>query len=256
MSPSDEPTFGLWLHPRAPAEVSDGRPRRVHWAYYRGTGVEGYHRVATVRVSRVPLRISGSRLHRHGIVADPSRQFFGMGGPWFFYADFARTCTTCGDDFVFTARAQQFWYEELGAFCDTAATRCGDCRRSAREDRATNAAWEAALQAWDPAAPTAQAASALAVAALALLASGGGTVRVVERAIGACRRAADAEPAATDPDGWLARLEAARGREDPAMVAAERFRERTARRHDKATKALRKAVDQDLARIRRAHRIF
>ena len=249
----------LWLHPHAPAVVSHTRPGRVFWAYNRDDGCSDpadFHAVSSVTFDREALRIQGPRLERYGIVAEGRRQFFGMGGPFLFFADFSRPCRDCGDTFTFTASEQQWWYEEQGAFVDAAAVRCLGCRRAAREGRVTQGMWQSAQELWDPKHPNARTAELYASAAHALVQAGGGTRRVLDDAVGVLHKAMRAEPEAAALEGWLARLELARGRGEAAWEAGERFLERTSRTGHRALKALRKAVEDDLAPLREDRRVF
>ena len=56
--------------------------------------------------------------------------------PKYFYVDEAKQCIQCGAPFVFTAREQQFWYEERKANFHSRAVRCQSCRRQRRSDNA------------------------------------------------------------------------------------------------------------------------
>jgi len=58
--------------------------------------------------------------------------------PRYFFVDIERVCVQCGERFVFSAREQKHWYETLKFHFDSTATRCLDCRRSRRSDRAVN----------------------------------------------------------------------------------------------------------------------
>lgn len=56
--------------------------------------------------------------------------------PKYFFVDEAKQCIQCGAPFVFTAREQQFWYEERKANFHSRAVRCQRCRRQRRSDNA------------------------------------------------------------------------------------------------------------------------
>jgi Zn finger protein HypA/HybF involved in hydrogenase expression len=66
------------------------------------------------------------------LVADPSKQRFGMGGGVKAYADMPRSCRRCKRPFVFAAAEQRFWFEELQFQVDSLAVECPDCRASKR----------------------------------------------------------------------------------------------------------------------------
>ncbi|MCB9745754.1 MAG: zinc-ribbon domain containing protein [Alphaproteobacteria bacterium] len=250
------PRTSLWLHPHAPAEVSRGRPSRVHWGYSEGANPADFEEVASVQILKDPWRLQGAKLHRYGIVADPSKQLHGWGGAFWFYADFTRRCVGCRQDFVFTAEAQRFWYEELGAWCDSVAIRCEACRKDRRHARVANRRWQEALQAWQAGPPGAALASALAEAGMTLIEVEGGGARILDDCVGALRAGIAAEPADPTPLAWLARVELARGRGEAAVEQGQAYLSRTEQRRDKGTKALRKAVERDLARVRQEERLI
>ncbi len=239
-------TFGLWLHPHAPAEVSTGRPRAVHWAYRSGADPADFERVADVSLGGdYQEPISGPKLSRFGVVGDPKRQSYGMGGPFRFYADFTRKCRSCGEEFTFSAREQVFWYEELSASNDAAAVRCRACRRGPQALRRAQATWDEARRAWRASSST-ETTLALASAGLTLLRSGGATPRILDELVGALRGAMrdDAESAALL--GWSARVELARGRHAAAQTLAAEFLARSGESPDEGVVALRSALEAEL----------
>jgi hypothetical protein len=56
-------------------------------------------------------------------------------------------CRTCGREFVFAAREQAFWYEELGFELGSYATSCPACRRRRRWQKGALKRYRAALEA-------------------------------------------------------------------------------------------------------------
>lgn len=52
-----------------------------------------------------------------------------------FYADKVFTCRDCGEEQVWTAKQQKWWYEERLGPIDSAAVRCLPCRRARRAQR-------------------------------------------------------------------------------------------------------------------------
>ncbi len=46
------------------------------------------------------------------------------------YFDVTRSCRDCGRPFIFFAREQKYWYEELGFPLDSDGVRCVPCRKS------------------------------------------------------------------------------------------------------------------------------
>lgn len=68
------------------------------------------------------------------IPADCSRQNFST-FPRGYYVDMLMVCRACERPFLFFAREQQFWYEELHFYIDTACQYCPECRREQHEFR-------------------------------------------------------------------------------------------------------------------------
>ena len=65
------------------------------------------------------------------IAADISKQNFTT-FPRAYYVDMRKTCRDCKREFIFFAREQQHWYEELGFYIDADCERCFPCRKSER----------------------------------------------------------------------------------------------------------------------------
>jgi hypothetical protein len=77
----------------------------------------------------------------YAVPGDPTKQVFCAVHqvPKYFYLDEGRSCVECGNDFVFTATEQRFWYETLKFHFDSVAIRCRACRRRQRHQAALNA---------------------------------------------------------------------------------------------------------------------
>jgi tetratricopeptide (TPR) repeat protein len=60
--------------------------------------------------------------------------------PRYFYVDQERRCVECHREFVFSAREQKHWSEELHFHFDSVAIRCLECRRRQRTQKALLAA--------------------------------------------------------------------------------------------------------------------
>lgn len=61
------------------------------------------------------------------IPADTARQNFCL-FPRGYYVDTLKICRTCERPFLFFAREQKYWYEELGFYIDADCVRCVECR--------------------------------------------------------------------------------------------------------------------------------
>ena len=101
--------------------------------------------------------------------------------------------------------------------------------------------WSEAGDAWGKA-QTAANALLLAESGVDLVERGAGTMRVLDEVVGALRTGVRLSPEDTHLEGWLAVTEAARNRPEACRAHAEAFLQRTERRHDHGTKALRKRV--------------
>ena len=63
--------------------------------------------------------------------ADISKQNYSV-CPRHWYVDATFICRACDEEFVFTAREQRFWYEEMHFWIDSLPTRCISCRKEQR----------------------------------------------------------------------------------------------------------------------------
>jgi len=54
--------------------------------------------------------------------------------PRYFYVDQGRSCIQCGEDFLFSAAEQKFWYETLKFYGTSVPVRCPECRRQKRTE--------------------------------------------------------------------------------------------------------------------------
>ena len=55
--------------------------------------------------------------------------------PQYFYVDKQSVCVQCGKDFIFQAKEQKFWYENLKFNFHSHAIRCLDCRKKKRNEK-------------------------------------------------------------------------------------------------------------------------
>lgn len=65
------------------------------------------------------------------IAADPSKQNFSV-VPHQFYVDVLKRCGECDRWYVFFAKEQQYWFEELRFFTDSRSLHCPACRKLRR----------------------------------------------------------------------------------------------------------------------------
>ena len=68
------------------------------------------------------------------IAADVSKQNFSM-YPRTYYVDILMNCDECKRDFIFFAKEQVHWYEELGFYVDAWCNHCSECRQERQESK-------------------------------------------------------------------------------------------------------------------------
>ena len=66
------------------------------------------------------------------IPADISKQNYSI-FPRSIYVDIEEQCEKCKRPFIFFAKEQKYWYEDLGFWIDAHCTRCIDCRKKDQE---------------------------------------------------------------------------------------------------------------------------
>lgn len=66
------------------------------------------------------------------IRADTEKQHYCM-FPRKVYVDIEEICRNCGRPFIFFAKEQKHWFEELGFWIDAHCTKCIDCRKKEQE---------------------------------------------------------------------------------------------------------------------------
>jgi len=68
--------------------------------------------------------------------ADISKQDYTV-CPRHWYSDAIFKCADCGNEFLFSAREQRYWYEERKFYVDSYPKCCPDCRKMERARRAS-----------------------------------------------------------------------------------------------------------------------
>ena len=62
------------------------------------------------------------------------------------YVDLMRNCKKCGKKFIFYAKEQQYWYENLGFYIDCDCTKCVNCRKKEQEFKVLVKRYESLLK--------------------------------------------------------------------------------------------------------------
>lgn len=70
---------------------------------------------------------------RRAIAANPEVQIFCDYSPYFAYYDVTLRCGDCGEQFIFSAKEQKYWYEDLKFWVQSRPKQCAACRRARRE---------------------------------------------------------------------------------------------------------------------------
>lgn len=75
-------------------------------------------------------RVRPKDKQRHRVAVDASKLNMGntYSDPPEYYYDQAFDCRDCGQHQIWTAKQQQWWYEEAGGYFFSGAVRCRDCR--------------------------------------------------------------------------------------------------------------------------------
>lgn len=145
------------------------------------------------------------KLPSGAVRGDPSQQEYCTAHhvPKYFYVNEHRTCVQCGEDFVFRAEEQKFWYETLKFNFGSVAIRCPSCRRKRRTEASLRQQIATVLEQLKtkPRDPH------------LLLELGRATVTYrertgqgnLDRAISACRKARDEWPTSSEPLFWEGR---------------------------------------------------
>ena len=79
------------------------------------------------------------------IRADVANQNYSV-FPRSLYVDIEKKCRDCGRDFLFFAREQKHWYEELYFTVDAQCVKCIDCRKKEQEIRVLAGEYENLLK--------------------------------------------------------------------------------------------------------------
>lgn len=79
--------------------------------------------------------------------ADPKRQNTDWNSPRYFYADVLQRCAKCRRRYIFFAREQQFWYEELKINVATTSRYCCECAAENRDVEAADLRYQASREA-------------------------------------------------------------------------------------------------------------
>jgi tetratricopeptide (TPR) repeat protein len=75
----------------------------------------------------------------HGaVMGDPNRQVLYGSFPKYYFEDIEKTCIQCGNDFIFSAKEQKHWYEDLQFIIYAECLKCMACRRLKKSKVALN----------------------------------------------------------------------------------------------------------------------
>ncbi len=120
--------------------------------------------------------------------------------PRYFYVDVGKNCVQCGQDFLFSAKEQKYWYESLKFHFDSVAIRCPKCRRRQRSEKALHVQIEVAKKALrkDPCDPSMLLSLAMAIVRCHQKTGGGN----LDEAISSCRQAIKKWPGAYEALFW------------------------------------------------------
>ena len=88
------------------------------------------------------------------IRGDPWKQTFSLTPPYLAYFDLRLNCEECQQDFVFGAKEQQFWFEQLNFWVWARPKHCLKCRRRRRKPKQAQRALQTVLRQLNPTDPS------------------------------------------------------------------------------------------------------
>ncbi|MGQ0839786.1 zinc-ribbon domain containing protein [Actinokineospora sp.] len=138
---AEEVEWPLFFHPQRGGEFG---PINRELFHYRGGADSGWREIGSARMLVVQHGcwvehcepVPGQALPDGFLWADPTKQYYGMGGPHRFYGPREKVCRRCEAPFVFSADEQQHLYETLGLHIDKETVHCPGCRAVKRTRKA------------------------------------------------------------------------------------------------------------------------
>lgn len=183
-----EGEVGVWYHPQLGVKIRIERP--VHTWKVDGLPLQPWTHVANLDTIVRPNGgydiVPGQSLPRGYLWGDPSKQKYGLGGPYLAYAPIERRCWKCKDMYTWSASAQKHLYETISVWTDKTATLCQPCARKRRALEDARARYSKSLAVLEHA-PSGAAHAQVARDMLELLEAGGRAS--LDKAIGHCTRA-------------------------------------------------------------------
>lgn len=162
-------------------------------------------------------------LPKDAVRGEPRKQnlCFHCNVPMYFYVDKPTQCLQCGRHFVFTAKEQKFWYEQLRFYGTSTAIRCPACRRQRRSEANLRQQIASAKQRLDSNPSDVQALFDLSASTLRFFQQTG--QGKMDEAIAAARRARKLVPNSAEPLFWEGAAQMALQRRKLGVPILERF---------------------------------
>lgn len=123
---------------KKPRNIADGTPLLAQEDELRQKNADPWRRsegwtVEAAEAGRLQWACNRCLSGGQAIRGCPANQTFCDYEPYFAYFDVELRCEDCEQHFVFTAREQQFWYEQLKFWVQSRPKQCVSCRRAQRE---------------------------------------------------------------------------------------------------------------------------
>ncbi len=107
----------------------------VKHSRYGNTPIPSDYKYTKEEIDKAHWRYSSLKYFQEtAIPADTTKQKYNL-YPRKIYVDIEEQCEVCKRPFIFFAKEQKYWFENLGFWIDAHCTKCIDCRKKDQEIR-------------------------------------------------------------------------------------------------------------------------
>jgi|SRR5690606_33273733 len=124
----------------------NNKPKKyVNHPRYGNEPLPSSEKIPADAIANAHWRYSGLKYFPEtAISADTSKQNYAV-YPRRIYVDIEESCEVCRRPFIFFAKEQKYWFEELGFWIDAHCTRCIECRKNDQEIRLMQKRYQALI---------------------------------------------------------------------------------------------------------------